>query len=142
MSIFWSQHYHNLLRQSVNKADWTAHSDTFVLNGVSTQQENIADNGGMSLSYIAYQDWVKRNLPEPTLPGLNYSSTPLFWISAASTFCEKETPEFMRNLIATDSHSIPEFRVIGPNSNRPEFAEDFNCLPGSAITPDEKCLLW
>jgi predicted metalloendopeptidase len=31
------------------------------LNGVISQGENIADNGGIKLAYRGYQAWVKQN---------------------------------------------------------------------------------
>ncbi|XP_033211544.1 neprilysin-2-like [Belonocnema kinseyi] len=112
------------------------------VNGTSTQEENIGDNGGMRLSYLAYQNWVERNGPEPTLPGLSYSPSQLFWISSASMWCKKQTPEYLKDYITYDPHSPPEFRVIGTNSNRPEFTKDFHCPPGSAMNPDKKCSIW
>jgi neprilysin len=57
------------------------------LNGINTQGENIADNGGVITAYRAYQKWVEKNGEEPKLPGLNFSPNQLFWISLAQTWC-------------------------------------------------------
>ena len=112
------------------------------MNGDATQGENIADNGGVKESYLAYQEWVKRNGPEPTLPGLNYTSTQLFWISAAHTWCSKDRPESLKNRIKLGAHSPGEFRVNGPFSNMPEFSKDFKCSVGNKMNPENRCSVW
>jgi neprilysin len=57
------------------------------LNGINTQGENIADNGGVLVAYNAYLKWVEKNGEESKLPGLNYSPKQLFWINLAQTWC-------------------------------------------------------
>ena len=114
----------------------------FQLNGDNTQGENIADNGGVKISYLAYQKWVKQNGPEPTLPKLNYSPSQLFWISAGNLWCSKVRLETLKSDVIGNTHSPSEFRVIGPFSNRPEFAKDFNCRVGSKMNPSKKCSVW
>lgn len=61
----------------------------FKLNGINTQGENIADNGGVKESYIAYQRWVEKHGPEPKLPGLDYTPQQMFWIASGQTWCAK-----------------------------------------------------
>lgn len=114
----------------------------FQLNGVNTQGENIADNGGVKEAYRAYQNFVKRNGPERLLPGLNYTQEQLFWVSSAQTWCAVTRPEFDKMLITTDVHSPNEFRVIGTISNMQDFAHDFKCSAGSKMNPVNKCEVW
>jgi neprilysin len=62
------------------------------LNGINTQGENIADNGGIKEAYRAYVSYTKKNGQENNLPGLNYTSNQLFWISSAQTWCTVSRP--------------------------------------------------
>ncbi|XP_033211568.1 neprilysin-2-like [Belonocnema kinseyi] len=112
------------------------------VNGIKTQESNIADNGGVKVAYQAYQSFVRQRGTEPKLPGLSYSGTQLFWIQAAITQCTKFTHEFLENSILSSNNSPPEFRVIGAFANRPEFSRDFNCPKGSIMNPVDKCYLW
>jgi membrane metallo-endopeptidase-like protein 1 len=112
------------------------------LNGINTQGENIADNGGIKEAYYAYLDWTKRNGQEQRLPDLDWSPRQMFWISAANTWCSTYRPEALKLRITTGFHSPGEFRILGPLSNMPEFAEDFNCPIGSKMNPEKKCAVW
>ena len=54
------------------------------MNGVTTQGENIADNGGIREAYKAYQRFKKRNTDRLVLPGLvNYNQEQLFFVGFA-----------------------------------------------------------
>ncbi|XP_058117958.1 neprilysin-2-like [Anopheles ziemanni] len=112
------------------------------LNGINTQGENIADNGGIKEAYYAYRQWAAKNEPEKPLPFLKLSPEQLFWLSAAQTWCNLYRPETMKNHITTSSHSPGQFRVLGPMRNMKEFAKDFNCVSGSKMNPVEKCEVW
>jgi len=131
--------------------------DNLPLNGINTQGENIADNGGIKEAYRAYSEssfprhvltpsdsWVKRNGEEPRLPGVNYSPRQLFWVSAANVWCAKYRPKALKLRVLTGVHSPDQFRVQGPFSNMDDFARDFNCPVGSNMNPpkENKCQVW
>ena len=57
------------------------------LNGINTQGENIADNGGLREGFRAYKKFLSREMAgetEQALPGLQkYTSDQMFFISFA-----------------------------------------------------------
>lgn len=112
------------------------------INGIKTQGENIADNGGIKEAYLAYNTWVKQNQPEGKLPGLEYTPNQLFWISAAQNWCSKHRSEAVELQVTTDVHAPEEFRVLGPFSNMEYFANDFACPLGTKMNPQRKCSVW
>ncbi|XP_035220183.1 neprilysin-2-like, partial [Stegodyphus dumicola] len=123
--------------------NYTAGSEIQIqVNGVKTLEENIADITGLKASYQAYQTWVKHHGREPKLPGLKYTPNQLFWISSANMFCARMDPSTLEDIMSADKHSPHEFRIIGPLSNLPEFAKDFNCKPDSAMVRKNRCEFW
>ncbi|XP_047024708.1 neprilysin-4-like isoform X1 [Helicoverpa zea] len=113
------------------------------LDGVNTQGENIADNGGVKQAFRAYLHWVqKHGVAGETLPGLNHTHTQLFFLNFAQVWCGAMRPEAMRNKLKTAVHSPGRFRVIGTLSNSHDFAREFRCPPGSPMNPTHKCTVW
>ncbi|KAF5298318.1 hypothetical protein FQA39_LY11802 [Lamprigera yunnana] len=112
------------------------------LNGVITQGENIADNGGAKLVYKTYQTVVKYAGKEQCLPKLNYTQNQLFWISLANTWCTVERLQQLRTEMLSKSHPPSIFRILGVITNSQYFAEDFQCPVGSNMNPKDKCTFW
>lgn len=113
------------------------------INGITTQGENIADNGGVKVAYFAYKKWKQLHGPEKSLPGLSkYIPEQLFWISAAQTWCAVDREWYAKHAVATDSHASNRFRVLGPLRNNKEFSKDFGCVAGSPMNPEDKCDIW
>ena len=81
------------------------------MNGINTQGENIADNGGIAEAYQAYDSWVSSHGHEQLLPGLGYSQRQLFWISAANVWCSKHRSQALRMSVLTGAHAPNRFRV-------------------------------
>jgi predicted metalloendopeptidase len=115
---------------------------TIHVNGINTQGENIADNGGLREAFRAYKNYVAANGAEDTLPGLDFTAEQLFFISYANVWCGSDTPQRLENLILTDPHSPNYYRVLGPLSNSADFAKEFNCPVGSPYNPANKCVIW
>jgi len=118
--------------------------DNLAVNGINTQGENIADNGGIKEAYKAYNSWVVQNGEETLLPGLNYTQRQLFWISGANVWCSKHRPQALKLGVLTGAHSPDKFRVQGAFSNMHGFARDFRCKTGSKMNPpkENRCKVW
>ncbi|CAG2110879.1 unnamed protein product, partial [Medioppia subpectinata] len=110
------------------------------LNGINTQGENIADNGGVIQSYRAYQKYVLENGAEPQLPAIDLSPEQLFWVSSAVQYCSKATKQYLALQVVTDSHSPSRQRVNGVVSNSDEFSKVFNCPSGAPMNPVNKII--
>ncbi|KAG8222219.1 hypothetical protein J437_LFUL001417 [Ladona fulva] len=114
-----------------------------VANGVITQGENIADNGGIRQAFLAYKRFVQQHGPEPRLVGLEkYTPEQLFYLGFATVWCESSTKESMLQELLSDPHSLHRLRVRGSLSNMEEFSNVFHCKAGSTMNPPDKCRLW
>ncbi|XP_057327272.1 neprilysin-2-like [Microplitis mediator] len=107
------------------------------LDGSFYLKENLADNLGIQVAYSAYQDWVKKNGPEPTYSSLPYNSNQLFWLTYANSWCTSKSSLLQVN--SADEHAPVDKRVIGVLSNSREFSKDFKCPIGSSMNPVKKC---
>ncbi|XP_031370534.1 neprilysin-4-like isoform X1 [Apis dorsata] len=113
------------------------------IDGMNTQGENIADNGGIKQAFRAYERWLRLNEDaDETLPGLNATGKQLFFLNFAQVWCGSMRPEATRNKLKTAVHSPGKFRVIGTLSNSKDFAEVFHCPLGAPMNPIKKCSVW
>ena len=111
------------------------------LNGKLTLGENIADLGGVKEAYRAYHLQRSRHGDDGQLIE-ELTDDQLFFVAFAQTWCQKITPERARVLAQADPHSAARYRVIGPLTNLPEFAEAFSCEAGTPMNPIDKCEVW
>ena len=110
------------------------------LNGKLTLGENIADLGGIKLSFAAFMA-LRADARDRTLAE-GFSEEQQFFVSVGQSWCAKSRDEETRRLANVDPHSPPKFRVNGPLSNLPDFAKTFRCAPGSRMNPPNKCEVW
>ncbi|KAI1710050.1 peptidase family m13 domain-containing protein [Ditylenchus destructor] len=116
------------------------------VNGILTQGENIADNGGIKQAFNAYRNYIRKlGHEEKRLPGFEtYSNDQIFFISYAQTWCGRTKPETAIRQVLIDPHSPMRFRVNGVVVNQPAFAQAFSCPVGSKMNlkPEERCSVW
>jgi predicted metalloendopeptidase len=109
------------------------------LNGKLTLGENIADLGGIKLAHAAFV--AQRKEKSPAKVG-KFTDEQLFYLGYAQAWCGKRREATARMRVTTDPHSPPEYRVNGPLSNVPEFANAFQCKPGSKMVRATQCVVW
>ena len=109
--------------------------DDLHINGKLTMGENIADLGGLKIAYLAFQKSLEGKPRPPKIDG--YTAEQRFFLAFAQAWRRNTRPEAVRLMIATDPHSPPRFRVLGPLSNMPEFLQAFGCDGENSIArPD------
>ncbi|CAO1337140.1 unnamed protein product [Diamesa serratosioi] len=114
----------------------------FTTNGKATLKENIADCGGVKLSYNTYKNWSLNTQQKKAIGLDGFSNEQIFWISFAQTFCSVERTTVLNNKDLKSIYALNRFRVIGPTSNMKEFANDFNCPDGSPMNPAKRCAVF
>jgi putative endopeptidase len=100
--------------------------DTFHINGALTEGENLADNGGLAISYAAFKK-TAQGKSNDLINGLTPDQR--FFLSAATVWRIKNRDESLRTQVMTNPHSTPMYRVNGPVSNMPAFYEAFHVKP-------------
>ena len=115
--------------------------DGLKVNSALTLGEDVADLGGQVLAYEAWKDAVK-GMDLPVRDGLTPEQR--FFVGFAQWACSNMRPEQERELVLTDPHSPPRYRVNGVVVNMPEFAQAFQCKPGAPMTKPagQACRIW
>jgi endothelin-converting enzyme/putative endopeptidase len=103
--------------------------------------ESVADLAGAKLAWLAFQK-AQQQHPAPTLDGLTPAQQ--FFIAWGQFRGDETRPEQQRRMVQGDPHPVAKFRVIGPLSNLPAFAEAFGCKEGSAMVRPAatRCEVW
>ena len=112
-------------------------------NGLLTQGEDTADNGGIYLALIGLENTLKqqgKTLETKGADGL--TEIQRFFLSFANNWCEELRPEIMRTVVLTNPHSLPKYRVNNTIANMPEFARAFGCSKGKPLVHENACRVW
>ncbi|MBV8899940.1 MAG: M13 family metallopeptidase [Verrucomicrobia bacterium] len=120
-----SRRFNERAEKIVEQFDQYTPVDDVHINGRLTQGENIADLGGVKIAYGAFQKALERNQVAPDAKIDDFTVEQRFFLSYARVWRMKYRPEALLLALATDPHSPPKYRVTGPLSNLPEFAQAF-----------------
>ncbi len=109
--------------------------DTLHVNGELTLGENIADLGGMVISYKAFLKTLKGN--EPKIDG--FTPQQRFFLAWATVWRDNVTDQEQRLRLKTDSHSPGKFRGYANLTNFQPFYDAFGITDTDPIArPREK----
>ncbi len=119
---------------------YTGPNDIHV-NGKLTLGENLADLGGLNISYQALQKSFKGTPPAP-IDGLTANQR--FFLGYAQSWRSLARPEAETKQIQTNEHSPARYRVKGPIANMQVFADAFSCPANApAMRPvKDRVVIW
>ena len=106
------------------------------VNGELTLGENIADLGGINVSYDALRIALKKN-PSEDKKIDGYTPDQRFFLNFARIWRGSVLAKRQEVLLNVDPHSPSQFRATGAPSNMPAFADAFKCKAGDAMVRDD-----
>lgn len=114
------------------------------INGRQTLGENISDLAGVQIAFDGLQIALARQRaagkPAPLVDGRTPEQR--FFLSHATIWRGKYRTEAMVDQLRTGQHSPGRWRILGPLSNIPAFAQAFGCKPGDAMVAGEPIVVW
>jgi len=112
-------------------------------NGLLTQGEDTADNGGIRLALIALENDLSKegkSLEDKGADG--WTNAQRFFLSYATGWCANIRPEVLRTQVISNPHSANNFRVNNVVSDVPEFGQAFSCKKGQPMVRENACRVW
>ena len=111
------------------------------VNGQLTLGENIADLGGLTVAYRAYQLSLGGS-PAPVIGG--FTGEQRFFLSYAQAWRDASRDQALSSQIKNDPHSPAEYRVNGVVRNMPEFYKAFQVKAGDKLyqSEDDRVSIW
>ena len=112
-------------------------------NGKLTLGENIADNGGLHISYQALQNAIaKKQVNKKEMDG--FTPAQRFFLAYAGVWASNIREEAKLMLTAADVHSLSENRVNATLPHVTEFVDAWGIKEGDKmyLAPDQRAKLW
>ena len=114
--------------------------DSMKANGELSLGENIADLGGLNISYYA----LKKVLTGNEQPIDNFNPDQRFFLSYAHIWAQNIRDKEIIRRTKEDVHALGHFRVIGPLRNLPEFQKAFNIKEDDymSLKESDRAVIW
>ncbi len=116
--------------------------DTVHANGRYTLGENIADQGGLQISWQAYQNSLKgKDVPAPVN---GFTNAQRFFLGYATVWAGNIRNEEILRLTKMDSHSLGQWRVNGALPHVDAWYEAFQVTPENKlfVPKDQRVAIW
>ncbi len=115
--------------------------DSLHINGKLTMGENIADLGGLNISYNAFQMALNGKQPEP-IDG--FTADQRFFMAYAQVWRQSVREKALMRQLKEDVHSPGEGRVNIPPFNMEAFVKAFNISADDKlfIPEDNRAIIW
>lgn len=110
-------------------------------NGKLNLGENIADHGGLNISFTAFQNAMKKN---PLGKKDGFTPEQRFFLSYAYIWACNTREAMLRQLVKTDPHAPANWRVNGALPHIDAWYKAFNIKPGSPlyVKPSKRVNIW
>ena len=106
--------------------------DSIHADGTLSLGENIADLGGLNISFQAFK--LANNDSKPIN---GFTPNQRFYLAYSHVWAQNIRDKEILRRTKEDPHSLGKLRVIGPLKNIPEFYEAFNVKPGQQMFLEE-----
>ncbi len=146
LSAWWNKEdedkFNERAKVLVEQYDKIVVLDSLHADGTFTLGENIADQGGLLVSYQAYMNTLKdKEVPADT-DGLTHSQR--FYIGYANLWAQNIRPQEIMRRTKIDPHSLGMWRVNAALKNIDDFYTAFDIKEGDAmyLAPEERINIW
>ena len=111
-------------------------------NGSFTLGENIADNGGLNVSFTAFQKAQKEGTIKGDMDG--FTPEQRFFLAYAGVWAANIRPEEILRRTKEDPHSLGKWRVNGTLPHIDAFYKAFNIKAGDPmyLAPEKRAKIW
>ncbi len=116
--------------------------DSIHLDGKLTLGENIADYGGLTMSYLAYRKSLEGKQEPAKIDG--FTAEQRFFLSYGNIWRQIIRDKELMRRVKEDVHSPGNFRVNGALFNIPELYNAFEIKPDEPlyISPEKRASIW